>query len=115
MRIEAPEVKREDGSKLKIVIEVIEQHYSTLSWRLADVETKEPRKRTWVSHADKIERSFQYRGIPYDERYKIPYDERFKIKQQELLDLVGEEEVKKAFQYAYDYIKPDILKEVSND
>ena len=104
MRIETPEVKREDGSKFKIVIEVSEQYYSTLSWKLADVETKEPRKRTWVSHANKIERSFQYSGISYNER--------FKIKQQKLLDLVGEEEVKKAFQYAYDYIKPNILKEI---
>jgi hypothetical protein len=102
MRIEAPEVKREDGSKFKIVIEVSEQHYSTLSWRLADVETKEPRKRTWVSHANKIERSFQYSGIPYNERGKIM--------RQKLTDLVDEEEVKKAFQYAYDYVKPDILK-----
>lgn len=102
MRIETPEVKREDGSKFKIVIEVTEQHFVALSWKLADVQTKEPRKRTWVSHADEIERSFQYSGIPYDER--------FNIKQQKLLDLVGEEEVKKAFQYAYDYIKPDILK-----
>lgn len=102
MRIETPEVKREDGSKFKIIIDISEQHYSTLSWKLADVQTKEPRKRTWVSHADEIERSFRYSGIPYDER--------FKIKQQKLLDLVGEEWVKKAFQYAYDYIKPDILK-----
>lgn len=103
MRIETPEVKREDGSKFKIIIDISEQHYSTLSWKLVDVQTKEPRKRTWVSHADKIERSFQHSGIPYDER--------FNIKQQKLLDLVGGEEwVKKAFQYAYDYIKPDILK-----
>lgn len=102
MRIEAPEVKREDGSKFKIIIEVSEENYCRLSWRLADVQTKEPRKRTWVSHADEIERSFQHSGIPYDER--------FNIKQQKLLDLVGEEWVKKAFQYAYDYIKPDILK-----
>lgn len=102
MRIETPEVKREDGSKFKIVIEISEEHYSRLSWRVADVMTKEPRKRTWVSHANEIERSFQYSGIPYGER--------FKITQQKLTDLVGEEEVKKAFQYAYDYVKPDILK-----
>ena len=100
MRIETPEVKREDGSKFKIIIDISEQRYSTLSWKLADVQTKEPRKRTWVSHADKIERSFQHSGIPYDER--------FKILRQTLTDLVGEEEVKKAFQYAYDYIKPDV-------
>lgn len=103
MRIETPEVKREDGSRFKIIVGVGEQ-YNALSWKLADVQTKEPRKRTWVSHANEIERSFQYSGIPYDER--------FKITQQKLLDLVGEEWVKKAFQYAYDYIKPDILKEI---
>lgn len=100
MRIETPEVKREDGSKFKIVINISEEHYCKLSWSLADVLTKEPRKRTWVSQANKI----QYSGIPYGER--------FKITQQKLLDLVGEEEVKKAFQYAYDYIKPNVLKEV---
>lgn len=103
MRIETPEVKRKDGSKFKIVINVYEYSYARgLMWRIADVLTKEPRKRTWVSHANEIERSFQYSGIPYGER--------FKITQQKLTDLVGEEEVKKAFQYAYDYVKPDILK-----
>lgn len=102
MRIETPEIKREDGSKFKIIIEVTEQHFIALSWDLVDVQTKEPCKRTWVSHADEIERSFQYSGIPYDERLKI--------KRQKLLDLVEKEWVKKAFQYAYDYIKPDILK-----
>lgn len=102
MRIETPEVKREDGSKFKIIIVVSEQNFCALSWRLADMLTKEPRKRIWVSHANEIERSFQYSDIPYDER--------FKILRQKLTDLVGEEWAKKAFQYAYDYIKPDVLK-----
>ena len=104
MRIETSEVKREDGSKFKVIIEISDYSYREIQWKLADVLTKEPRKRTWVSHANEIERSFQYSGIPYDER--------FKITQQKLTDLVGEEEVKKAFQYAYDYIKPDVLKGV---
>lgn len=104
MRIEAPEVKREDGSKFKIVIDISEKGFSNLCWSLADVLTKEPRKRTWVSQSVKIGESFRYSGTPYGER--------FKITQQKLLDLVGEEEIKKAFQYAYDYIKPDVLKEV---
>jgi hypothetical protein len=102
MRIETPEIKREDGSKFKIAINVSESNFCSLSWGLADVMTKEPRKRAWTSHADKIERSFQYSGIPYNERGKII--------RQKLTDIVGEEWVKKAFQYAYDYIKPDILK-----
>lgn len=102
MRIETPEVKREDGSKFKIVIDVSDNYGRTLRWRIADVMTKKPRKRTWVSRADEIQRSFQYSGIPYDERRKIA--------QQRLTDLVGEEWIKKAFQYAYDCIKPDILK-----
>lgn len=102
MRIETSEVKREDGSRFKIVINISEEHYCKLSWSLADVLTKEPRKRTWVSQSVKIGESFRHSGTPYGER--------FKITQQKLTDLVGEEEVKKAFQYAYDYIKPDILK-----
>ena len=103
MRIETPEVKREDGSKFKIEIEIGEYSYSRgLEWRIADVMTKEPRKRTWIGHKYSIENSL--RGVDFKEKGKII--------QQRLTDLVGEEEVKRAFQYAYDYIKPDVLKEV---
>lgn len=103
MRIETPEVKREDGSKFKIVIEVGQYSYGTnLTWRIADVMIKEPRKRTWVSQETKIGNSLQHSDIPYDERRRVV--------QEKLTDLVGEEWVKKAYQYAYDYIKPDILK-----
>ena len=105
MRIETPEVKREDGSKFKIVVNVYEYEYSYskgLMWRIADILTKEPRKRTWIGHATSIENSL--RGVDFEEKNRII--------QQRLTDLVGEEEVKKAFQYAYDYIKPDILKEI---
>ena len=69
-------------------------------WRIADVLTKEPRKRTWISHSTSIENSL--RGVDFEEKNRIV--------QQKLTELVGEEWVKKAFQYAYDYIKPDILK-----
>ena len=100
MRIETPEIKREDGSRFKIIVTVSELHYSALSWSIADVETKELRKRTWVGHKRSIESSL--RGVEFEEKNKII--------QQRLTDLVGEEWVKKAFQYAYDYIKPDILK-----
>lgn len=101
MRIETPEVKREDGSKLKIEIEIGEYSYSRgLEWRIADVMTKEPRKRTWIGHRYLIENSL--RGVDFKEKGKII--------QQRLTDLVGKEEVKRAFQYAYDYIKPDVLK-----
>ena len=101
MRIETPEVKREDGSKFKIVINVYEYSYLRLMWSIADVMTKEPHKRTWIAHRYSIEDSLR----------SIDFEEKVKIIQQKLTDLVGEEEVKKAFQYAYDYIKPDILKE----
>lgn len=104
MRIEAPEVKREDGSRFKVIIEISDYSYREIQWELADVLTKEPRKRTWLAHETHIRNSLQYSGIPYDERNKVV--------RQKLTDLVGEEEVKKAFQYAYDYIKPDILKEI---
>jgi len=102
MRIETPEVKREDGSKFKIVIGIGEYSYGNLTWKIADVMIKEPRKRNWIGHETSIGNSLQYSGIPYDERNSVI--------QQKLTELVGEEWVKKAFQYAYDYIKPDILK-----
>lgn len=106
MRIEIPEVKREDGSKFKIVINVYEHSYSKgLMWRIADILTKEPRKRTWIGHATSIENSL--RGVDFEEKNRII--------QQRLTELVGEEWAKKAFQYAYDYIKPDILKESYNE
>lgn len=101
MRIETLEVKREDGSRFKIVIEVGQYSYGTnLTWRIADVMIKEPRKRTWIYQRDKIENSL--RGVWFEEKNRIV--------QQRLTDIVGEEELKKAFQYAYDYVKPDILK-----
>lgn len=101
MRIETPEVKREDGSKFKIVINVYEYSYAKgLVWRIDDILTKEPRKRTWIGHVTSIENSL--RGVDFEEKNRII--------QQRLTDLVGEKWVKKAFQYAYDYIKPDILK-----
>ena len=106
MRIETPEVKREDGSKFKVVIDVYEYSFNRgLTWRIADVLTKEPRKRTWIGHTTSIENSL--RGVDFEEKNRII--------QQRLTDLVGEEWAKKAFQYAYDYIKPDILKENYND
>lgn len=44
MRIETPEVKREDGSKFRIIINIYEYSYSSgLTWSIADVHTKEPR------------------------------------------------------------------------
>ena len=101
MRIETPEVKKEDGSKFKIVIEVGEYSYGKLSWRLDDVAVKLPRKRNWICQKWEIENSL--RGVGFNEKNKII--------QRRLTDLVGEEWVKKAFQYAYDCIKPDILKE----
>ena len=69
-------------------------------WRIADVLTKEPHKRTWISHSTSIENSL--RGVDFEKKNRIV--------QQKLIKLVGEEWVKKAFQYAYDYIKTDILK-----
>lgn len=105
MRIETPEIKREDGSKFRIIINIYECSYSSgLTWSIADVYTKEPRKKTWIGHRYSIEDSL--RGVDFEEKVKIT--------QQRLTDLVSEEEVKKAFQYAYDYIKPDILKENHN-
>ena len=100
MRIETPEVKREDGSKFKVIIEISDYSYREIQWKLADVLTKEPRKRIWIGHVTSIENSL--RGVDFEEKNRII--------QQRLTDLVGEEWVKKAYQYAYDYIKPDILK-----
>ena len=47
MRIETPEIKREDGSKFKIIIGIGEYSYNKLTWKLADVLTKDPRKKNW--------------------------------------------------------------------
>ena len=102
MRIETPEIKREDGGKFKIVIGIGDYNYNELTWKVADVLTKEPRKKNWTSHEASIRNSLQYSGIPYDERDGVI--------QRKLTELVGEEWAKKAFQYAYDYIKPNILK-----
>lgn len=106
MRIECPKFKKPDGTECYIVISIISD-YSTINsdnlFRFEDVMYRNPPKRKWASLEREISAKLQH------SRYN--YDERHKIKSSQMKECVGEQALKNAMNYAWQYIKPSILKE----
>lgn len=73
-------LKRDDGNKVKITASLRIDHRDT-TW-LIDVETCEPRKRTWVDVVDHD--SYEYRRLNMKDREEYEY-------QQQLLHVTKQE------------------------
>lgn len=97
MRIECPKFKKEDGTEISIIVDIMDMYSDTI-WKIADVKYRLPRKRKWIFLSCGLREKYQYSGLSQEERA---------IKRRnDLIDFVGEAEIHKALEYAYGQIKP---------
>lgn len=104
MRIECPKFKKDDGVELYVIIDISTDYRSRLDsiWRIGDVMYRYPPKRKWTSFITELSDNYQYRGMSYEEKAKK--------KHEDVITLVGKDKIKEAFEYAWQYIKPDVEK-----
>lgn len=105
MRIECPKFKKPDGTECYVIILVNGNYTHKVNdvFRFKDVMYRNLPKRKWISLQYKISSDLQYRGYSYDEKYQI--------KSLRMNEFIGEQALKDAMNYAWQYIKPSILKE----
>ena len=90
------EIKRNDIS-VKICVDVYFV-YRTIQYTIADVLTKQKRKRKWDSVSSSVRDRWEYRQLDIDKRCEYA--------KKEFLKYVTEDELNSALQFAYDSVKP---------
>lgn len=103
MRIECPKFKNADGVEIYVVVGFHDYTISSKTpWLIEDVKYRLPRKKTWISFMNEISDDYRYRAMSVHERNIKRHND--------VLAFVGEEKVREAFEYAWQYIKPDVDK-----
>lgn len=104
MRIITKEFKKEDGTKVCIVISGLD-NYRGIDWTIADVQYKKPRQRDWRFLSKTYIDNYEYRMLDSNKRkeYENNTFEEF----------CGKDKIIEAFQYAYESIRPSCLDPIS--
>jgi hypothetical protein len=94
-------IKREDGSRIKIIVEIFNVNYGSLQYK-SSVLHCDKGKRTWRGTFNSDD--YEYRGLSMDDRRKFEYESQ--------LEFVSDQEILQAKIELWESLKPLTLKNI---